>query len=354
MIVGILQNENIDSINSWIAACKKKDLAYKVIDLTKNDWLENVQSEPFAFFLLRPSGNNQRFKALYDERVFIISKVLGYNVFPSYEECYIYENKRLQSYFLKANNIPHPETSVFYHHSDALNFIEKTTFPIVAKTNIGAAGSGVKIIKTKNAAKKYLKTAFKKGGIRRRLGPNRVTGSPKKWFIKAVQDPSYFRSKIKAYLTSYGDAQKGFVIFQKFVPHKFEWRVIKIGESYFAHKKLAYKGKASGVKQKEFTDPPKKLLTFCKDICDSHNFQSMSIDLFEDSHGGYMVNELQTIWGHKADPVTGSFYRLAVNGVPGRYLFKNNQWVFEEGDYNTNESCDLRLDTALQLFGLKP
>ena len=66
--------------------------------------------------------------------------------------------------------------------------------------------------------------------------------------------------------------------------------------------------------------------------------------MFEDGQGGYLINELQTLFGHVQD------YILAVDGVPGRYIFTNDQWFFEPGDFNTNESYDLRLKTALDLY----
>lgn len=353
MNIGILKNEISDSVEAWVKACENKDISYKVIDLTKNSWLDEIISQQFDLFVLRPTCSNQDFKTMYDERIYILAKVLEKNIFPSYEECYIYENKRLLSYYLKALNIPHPRTDVFYNYAEAEKFTRETTYPIVAKTNIGAAGSGVKVLNSKEEANKYIKKAFKGGGIRRRFGPNRVTGSPKKWFVKALKDPDYFIMKLKSYLRRYEDTQKGLVIFQKFVPHDFEWRVIKIGNSFFGYKKLAYKGKASGVKKKEFVDPPKQLLDFVREISEKHNFQSMAFDIFEHPEQGYLVNELQTIWGNKPDPKTGSYYRLAVNGVPGRYVFNKKEWKFEAGDFNTNESCDLRLEAAIKLFNLK-
>lgn len=53
-----------------------------------------------------------------------------------------------------------PETHVFYSRKEAENFIHSTQYSLVAKTNIGAAGTGVKVLKTKKAAEKYIKCAF--------------------------------------------------------------------------------------------------------------------------------------------------------------------------------------------------
>ena len=35
-----------------------------------------------------------------------------------------------------------------------------------------------------------------------------------------------------------------------------------------------------------------------------------------------------------------------------RYIFKENNWVFEKGDFNMNESYDLRLSSAIEFYKL--
>jgi glutathione synthase/RimK-type ligase-like ATP-grasp enzyme len=347
MNIAILRNEDPSSSRKWQLACEKLNVTYQVIDLTSVDWLQQIQNGKYDFFLLRPSGLLTHFKTLYDERLYIISKILKYDTFPSYEECYIYENKKLLSYFLQANAIPHPVTKVFYHKKEALEFIENYTFPIVAKTSIGASGSGVKIIRSKKEAQKYVFTAFSGNGIKRRFGPNRVTGSPGKWVSRALNSRSYFFSKIGEYISLYKHGERDFVILQEYINHDFEWRVVRIGASYFAHKKIKVGEKASGSKGIDFVTPPESILNFTRTLCDKFNFQFMAIDLFEEGKGGYLVNELQTIFGHVQN------YILSIDNNPGRYIYSNDHWIFEAGDFNTNESYDLRLKVALDLYAQK-
>ncbi|MFW6046574.1 MAG: ATP-grasp domain-containing protein [Candidatus Woesearchaeota archaeon] len=344
MKVAILRNEEQDSAKKWKIACQKKGLEYEEINLTSYQWFENVINKPFDFFLLRPSGNLSHFKQMYDERLYIIAKILKLTTFPTYEECLIYENKRLLSYFLKANKIPHPSTNVFYSKMEATEFLRHQKFPVIAKTSIGASGTGVKVLKDFSQAKNYVSKAFSNKGIKRSFGPNRSTGSPSKWAEKAIKSPGYFKKKLKQYLTTYKHGESDFLIFQKYIPHNYEWRMVRIGNSYFGHQKVKQGDKASGTKGIDYVDPPKELLNFTKELCEKYNFNFMAVDLFEDGEGGYLVNELQTIFGHVQD------YILEVEGKPGRYLYQNKQWIFEEGEFNTNESYDLRLETAIELF----
>lgn len=343
MLIGILKNQNPDSADRWIKACEKINVAYRVIELSSNNWLHELQTEKYDLLLSRPPGDIERFKIMYDEKLYIISKVLNIPVYPSYEECLIYENKKLSSYYLAANNIPTPKTHVFYHFHEASSFVNETAFPIVAKSSIGAAGSGIQIIRSKEQGVKYITKAFKGSGIRRRFGPNRVTGTPSKWFIKAVKDPSYFKMKLKSYIDRHKDAQYGYVIFQEYIPHEFEWRIARIGDSYFAYKKLKVGDKTSGAKSLAFENPPLDMLDFVRELSDKHHINCAAFDLFI-FNGAYLINEIQTLFGHIKDHI------LEVNGKPGRYIYQNGQWVFEEGDYNTNESYDLRLAAALEMY----
>jgi len=73
------------------------------------------------------------------------------------------------------------------------------------------------------------------------------------------------------------------------------------------------------------------------------NFSTASIDVFE-KDDGYLVNEVQTYFGQPLP------YLMKVNGKIGRYQYIDDQWIFEEGDFNSNHSCDLRLKHALKLL----
>ena len=62
--------------------------------------------------------------------------------------------------------------------------------------------------------------------------------------------------------------------------------------------------------------------------------------MFE-SERGYLVNEMQCIFGQ-----SDSFQMLNDN-KPGRFRNFDGRWVFEEGNYNSNESYNLRVEWIL-------
>jgi hypothetical protein len=341
--VGIIRNELSNTADDWIIACNNRNIDYQVIDLSANNWLEQVRKDNFVFYLIQPPGSYERFKTMFDERLYIICNELRLKTFPSFTESIIYENKKMLSYYLNAHNIPHPETFIFYNYDEAKNFVDNTELPFVAKTSIGASGSGVKVIRKYNEALRYINDAFKSKGIRRRFGPNRVTGSPQKWAKKSIKEPSYFLKRLKYYLEINRNTQFGYVIFQTYIPHNYEWRIVKIGEFYFAHKKIKIKDKASGAKVKQFGFPDISVMDFVEDLCNQNNFNCVCLDIFE-SGTGFLVNEIQCVFGIPYG------YLSKVNDKIGRFVKYQGTWTFEEGDFTKNNCCDLKLEIALKLY----
>ena len=335
----ILRNELEGDQNFWVKACEdyRNSIDYRVVDLTEPDWLEEIQKERCDILLAKPGGITSRFKQLYDERIFILAYILGYRIFPSPIEIFLYENKRFLSYWLKANNIPHPETKVFYRKAEAFKYLEECKYPFVAKTNIGASGSGVIFINNRKEGEQYIERAFSGKGVPRRVGPNLEKGRIIKRGLHYLFNPYEIGIKFDIYNSIAKDPQKGYVIFQQYIPHEFEWRVVRIGESFFAHKKLKKGNKASGSLLKLYDNPPLELLDFVKNITDRHGFYSQAIDIFE-YEDKYLINEMQCIFG-QSDP-----YQMLMNGEPGRYRNFKNKWIFEEGDYAKNSCFNLRIE----------
>lgn len=343
--VVVLANELPGDHHLWLKACAAcgDQIEVRVVDLTGDCWLEKIQSQPFDILLAKPGGLTAPFKQLYDERIYILGRTLGYRVFPSAEEIFIYENKRFLSFWLKANRIPHPTTHVFYNYKEALDYIALQSMPIVGKTNIGASGSGVRILSEKKRAEEYVGRAFSGKGAERRVGPNLAKGGLLKRGLHYIFKPGDIRRKMDVYKAKRADVQTGFVILQEFIPHEFEWRVVRIGDSFFAHKKLKRGDKASGSLLKGYENPPLKLLEFVKEITDRFEFFSQAIDIIE-SDRGFLVNEMQCIFG-QSDP-----HQMLINGNPGRFLWRDGRWIFEEGDFNLNESFNLRVEYLVNLI----
>lgn len=345
MKIAVLRDHHPESSLKWEIACRHYNIPFVTINMLRNDWLDLIKDFNPDFCVTRPPGDISQNKRIFDEKIFFLQHYTNYLVYPGFLETYIYENKSALSWFLRANDIPHPLTFVSSDREEAIDLLKQISFPLVAKTVIGAAGSGVRILQTKKDAEGNITKTFTKG-VRRRFGPNRKVGTPAKWLKKAVQSPDYFFKRLVHYRERNADIQRGVLIFQEYIGHEYEWRCVRIGDSYFAYKKLKIGDKASGSKQFEYGAPPIEILDFTKSLCERFNFLFMAVDLFYND-GHILVNELQTIFGHK-NP-----YICKVNEKPGRYFFNNNEWVFQPGDFNSNESYNLRLKEVLKLHSEK-
>jgi hypothetical protein len=80
-----------------------------------------------------------------------------------------------------------------------------------------------------------------------------------------------------------------------------------------------------------------------KSITDKHKLFSQAVDVFE-SPNGYLVNEMQCIFGQS------NTFQMKVDDCVGRYTLQNGSWKFEAGDFNNNESYDLRLQVAIEYY----
>lgn len=341
----ILRNESELDHLLWVKACQNNSsiVDYDIIDITKDDWLGKINEAQFDLLLLRPPGRIALFKQLYDERTIILSSRYQNIMYPSLNEVLIYENKRFHRDWLIINSLPHPKTSVFFNLKEARKHILLLEdFPIVGKLNIGASGNGVKFLHTSDEALQYCERAFTKG-ISPSTGPKLKKGSSVRKIQKALTQKGFLRQRFKDYGSADRCTQNDFIILQEFVPHSFEWRCVRIGDSFFAHKKIVDKNKASGSLKKEYCDVPFSLLDFIKNITNEVQIHSAAVDVFEDDNGNYLINEIQCFFGQSDE------YQMLVNGKPGRYIYSDNEWQFQEGDFNTNESYDLRLEHALSI-----
>ncbi len=299
----------------YIAACRDLRVSYEVVDLNGADWLKRFQSSKCDAYLVWPSVQLQLWKQLCDERLRILEEVFAAIVFPTCRETWFYESKRRMHYWLAANGIPHPRTWVFYDMAEALRFAADAALPIVAKTNIGARASGVRILDTRTQLVRYLHKAFGRG-----------------------------------ILHGDGEARErewGCAILQEYIADAKEWRVLRLGDSYFAHQKLKEGRFHSGSGRVSWAEPPPALLDFARNLTTRHRFTSMDLDIFETSDGGYLVNELQTMFSSIRP------YQMLVKGVPGRYVYDevSGAWRFERGFFCHNACCNLRVATVMRSLG---
>jgi len=303
---------------NYISACEHLGIDYVEVDILGADWIDNIQKSDCDGFLLRPPSALQERKTVYDERIYYLNKHLNKPIYPTFDELYIYENKRNMAAWLEIHGFPHAKTKVFLKKDEALNYLKQCEYPVVLKTNIGYGAHGVDIVKSKMAA--FWK-AFRVFGL---FHPSVTIGDFSFPFI--------------------GKAQKHYLIVQKFEKIKWEWRIIKIGNSYFGHKKLLKGEFASGSKLVGWEKPPFELFDLVRSVSEKGSFVSLALDVFETTDNRFVINEIQSLFGSYNDS------QMYIDGVPGRFRYIDGKYVFEEGKFNTFGSYLLRVEHFVEIL----
>lgn len=295
----------------FVQACLDLEISFDTINIHANDWWEAIQKENYDGLLIWPNGTNDSLKMAYDSRLKHIENVLEIPIFPDYEAVWIYENKIRGYDWLHANDFPTAPTSIYFNKKEALEHLNHHTLPLVIKTNLGASGKGVFIVKTESEYKRLVQKSFAHGLKSEGFSP-------------------------------YADS-RGYIFIQEFLENILEWRMVRIGNSFFGHQKLIAENsqKHSGSLLKGWERPPNDLLDLLYEITEKGNFKSMNADIFVDGQGKYYVNELHTVFGQSTKEL------MRVDGKPGRFIRENNQWVFEEGDFVPGHSAAARINYFL-------
>ncbi len=292
-----------------IAACREMGVSYKIINIAEDNWIELIEESGCDAFLVWPSINLSIWKDMFDDRLYFLENELGKIIYPSYKETWLYENKRRVRDWLKIKGFNQPRTWIFYDKDNALEFAKNCDIPIVLKTNIGASGSGVWILRSRSQVLAAIKKAFSQGLAARN------------------------RSRL--------EREIGSIILQEYLPDVKEWRMMRIGNAYYGYRKEKVGDFHSGSGAWSWLDPPRKLLKLLYDVTEAGGFTSMDVDIFETTDGRYLINELQTVFG-----ATTPRDMLHVNGVNGRYLYDKDKdkWIFDPGDHSRNMCANARLD----------
>lgn len=304
--IGFVASEQDPILPYFHRALEMLDIGGQVLDPARDDFHDRVLGEPASILLCRPLHFTNQQRQMFWEKTLPLYDLPGVVTFPSRRALNIYEAKRELAYFLKTNRIPHPETHVFYNMEEALAFAQVCQMPQVFKINTGSSAIGVEILRDRAALVALIRDVFQKYYIKRSLSDAR-------------------------------DIDYGHVILQEFISPVREFRVIRIGDSWFGHEKLpnAETELMSGSGVSAWTQPPRALLDFCADLADRFDFSTMSFDIFQSNDGPYLVNEMQTWFGSYDNS------QMYLEGVPGRYVRRGEDWIFEAGYFNQCRSLPL-------------
>jgi glutathione synthase/RimK-type ligase-like ATP-grasp enzyme len=188
---------------------------------------------------------------LFARQMLFSLQASGKKVFPDFNTCWHFDDKVGQKYLLESIGAPLVPTRVFYDKKDAMDWLDKTTFPKVFKLSGGAGGMNVRLARNKGEARRLIARAFGRG-FSRISARAKVPDACKRSRGGAETLARVFKSCKMLFIPKPARArgrEKGYVYFQDFMPgNGFDTRVVVVGDKAFALKRMVRKNdfRASG------------------------------------------------------------------------------------------------------------
>ena len=267
---------------------------------------------------------------------------MGLTVFPDYNTRWHFNDKVAQKYLFEATGLPAPTTKVFYSEQDALASCRDIRFPVVAKLRSGAGSANVKLIRSSQEARRYIKMMFRKGlqpvpaytsDLRAKL---RRIHSLKQLLPRLRRFPDRFA--YRALVRKSTPAERGYVLFQEFLPGaNHDTRVTVIGDYAWGFRRRVRPGDFRASGSGEILYDPIALDPECVRLgfraARALRMQSCAIDLVHDQFSRPLIIE-----------ASYGFLPSVVHGAPGRWHVSRG---WEDGHFHPEDAIlDVLLSEA--------
>lgn len=295
----------------WIEYCQKNNIEYKLVDAYASDIIEQVKE--CDAFMWHHSHADYR-DVLFAKQLIYSLETMGVKCFPDFHTTWHFDDKVGQKYLLEAVGAPLVPSYVFYTKKEALDWIEKTSFPKVFKLRGGAGAANVMLAHTKQEARKLVKKAFGKGFPQfDRAGY--LKERCRKWregkdsFVGVLKGLG--RLFIATDFAKMHPREKGYAYFQEFIPNNnYDTRIVVIdGKKAMGERRYCRKGdfRASGSGDFEYVNIEPEILKVAFDIAQKLKLQSVAFDfIFKD--GQPLIVEISYAFGTHGISHCGGYY----------------------------------------------
>lgn len=244
-----IHNSQIGFHPRWMAHCERKGIPFRRVNCHASDIITQLKG---CTALMWQHGQSHPRDVLIARHILSACEHAGLRVFPDFRTAWHFDDKVAQKYLFEALNIPAVPAHVFVDRDEALAWVDGADFPKVFKLRRGAGSAGVRLVRTRGAARKLVRKAFGRGfplydpwaSLKERIYKVRLgQSSPISIFNglgRFFYPPRY--SQILG-------RERGYVYFQNYLPgNDCDIRVIVIGKRAFAIRRLVRPGdfRASG------------------------------------------------------------------------------------------------------------
>lgn len=337
MVIGI--DKGVRS-KKYVTAAKNMNVEYKLIDCTANHAIEQIR-EVDALIWHWTQDRHADKRAAYS--IIKSAELMGKQVYPSSNTCWMFDDKVYEKYLLESVGAPVVETYVFFDKKSAMKWLRKQTYPVVYKLSGGAGSSNVRLIKNEKEAERICSQHFSFWG--RPDLAMKLYYTDYNQYLKTVQEFCW------GDLYRYGNNNRGYLLFQRFVPdNTYDIRVTIIGSRGVIFRRLVrdhdFRASGSGKIVYEVSAEDIKAIPIAREITKKIGSQTMTFDFIYD-RGQLKIVEM----GYGFTPIS-------VYNTPGWY---DEQMEFHEGRTDVHrlvienllEACEDRDEKLYLLQGDK-
>ena len=267
---------------------KNNNISYDFYNPLLSNWIE--EAKKFNLIVWNTSSDPST-QEIAEGKIYLLEK-MGVTCFPSFNEVWSYENKIRANYLYELYGLPSIPTFISHSKEEALDYLDKTSFPIISKISTGSSSYGVDKIDNLKEGKKLVEQAFSYKG-----------------------KETYFK-----YLS-----QKNYVYFQEFIDDAtYDLRVICIGDELLGYYRYPNKGdfRASGAGNYEKKAIPTEALDLAYRVRKTFGATCLATDfVYSEKRNQFLIIESSIFIG------VDTCEQLSIDGVPGKYIRK------ADGDY---------------------
>ena len=318
----------------WIAYCKEHNIPYKCVNPYDTDIVDQV-ADCNAFM-----WHHHHLKysdTLFAKQLLFSLEQAGKLVFPDFKTGWHFDDKLGQKYLFESLGIPAAKAWAFYNKKSAYKWINSATFPKVFKLRGGAGSTNVKLARTPEQAKAFVRKAFGRG----HSASNLLLPLKTEWqrFIRGNGRFYNLAKSIVLYLfprIKGGQKlprHKGYVYFQEFIPNEgYDYRLEIVADKAIAMKRMCREGdfRASGGHDDRYDVAliPKEVVKFAFDCSGKLGVQSVALDIVQKRETKELfLIEVSYCYGLDKDEFEHGYWTK--DGVHHTEAFNGIHWMIE-------------------------
>ena len=291
-------HHRVDSFSDrWIAYCEKKNIDYKIVNAFDSDVVEQVK-DCDVFMWHHHQGIFE--DVIAAKKILFALEQAGKLVFPNFRTGWFFDDKIAETYLLQAIGARIVPSYIFYNKKEALSWASKTSYPKVFKLKAGASGSNVRLVKTEQDARRFIRKAFGKG-FKYFDGVDYFKERYRQFKSKRISILSLLKSSLRLIIptrfSKLVGREVGYVYFQEFIENEgFDTRVIVINGRAFAMKNIVrendFRASNSGNFIFDKSEIDERCVKLAFDTQKRIGSQSMGFDIVIDKLGAPYIIEM--------------------------------------------------------------